>query len=244
MRHGKCFPWKMSLSFAEKRPYPRWVPSWLGRGPRCWSFSKSGCSIILSVSREEDVPTVQSRECPPHCGVPYWELFSSFLPSSLQMRNFPNSMLAETPLGVLVEERWQILNVWPGRDGKWALKRSDGAYLERALGISGTFRSNEKASFNHFLVLGDHSLRAADSEVSLQFTKILIKLLRSLVGYVRACKQVGIGWEWNPDSLCPRALFTRLSFLADALHVTHIYNVQSEPTHPSKWRNVSRPAVT
>ena len=53
-------------------------------------------SIILSVSREEDVhPTV----CP---------MLGAFLfspPLSLQMRNFLNSMLAETPLGELVEER-------------------------------------------------------------------------------------------------------------------------------------------
>lgn len=70
-----------------------------------------------------------------------------------------------------------------------------GAYLERALGISGTFRSNEKARLNCFLMLGDHSLRAEDSEVRLKFTEVLTQLLRSLVAYLRACKQVGIGWE-------------------------------------------------
>lgn len=70
-----------------------------------------------------------------------------------------------------------------------------GACLERALHISGTFRSNEKSKFNCFLMLDDHSLRAAGSEISLQFTKTLIQLLRSLVGYLRTYKQVGKGWE-------------------------------------------------
>lgn len=232
----------MSLSFAEKRPHPRWVPSQRGRAPRCRSFSQSGCSIILSVSCKEDVPGVQSRECLPT--VVYNAGGSSLLPSSLQMRNFPNRVLVETPLGELVEniDKYLICDWAEMKNEHWDVLM--GAYLERALGISGIFRLNKKGRFNCFFMLGDPTLRAAGSEVSLQFNKILIQLLRSWAGYLRACKQVEIGWEWNPDSLCPRVLFTRSSFLADTVHVTHIYSVRSEPTHPSKWKNVSRPTVT
>lgn len=63
------------------------------------------------------VPGVQSREC--HPSVVYNAGDSSLLPSSLQMRNFPNSVLAETPLGELVE------NIDKYLVGGWAEKENE-----------------------------------------------------------------------------------------------------------------------
>lgn len=164
------------------------MPSQLGRAPRCQSFSKSRCSIILSISCKEDVPGVQSRECHPF--VVYNAGGSSLLPSSLQMRNFSNSLLAETPLGELVEniDKYLICD-WAERENEhWDVLM--GAYLEIPLGISGISRSNKKGRFNCFLMFGDPSLRAAGSEVSRfrEFTKILIQLLRSWVRWEHANK--------------------------------------------------------
>lgn len=47
-------------------------------------------------------------------------------------------------------------------------------------------------------MLGDLSLRAVGSDLSLQLTAIFIQLLRSWLGYLRARKQVEKGQEWNP----------------------------------------------
>lgn len=91
---------------------------------------------------------VQSRECPPYYSVHCWGVFSSLLPSSLQMRNFPNRMLAETPLVELVEEGYKYLMCdWEEMENEHQGVRM-GARLERALGISVTFRSNEKGRSN------------------------------------------------------------------------------------------------
>lgn len=183
------------------------------RNPRCWSSSELGYSVILSAPCEEDVPVVQSRECPPHCGV-----WSSSLLSSPPMCDWAE----------METRSWGLLV---------------GTCLERLWGISGTFRSNGKVRFTWFLLLGDHLLRAAGSEVSLQFTKILIQVLKYLAGYLTAHKQVRGEWEWNPGSLCPRALSTRLSFLTGILHDSHLQC--QKWTHISQWRrNVPTSSVT
>lgn len=156
------------------------------------------------------------------------------------------ALLSSPPLQPANEKPSQQHVSWnsPGRVDlmcDWAKMENEhhsvlmGAYWERVLGVF-QIKLFKKARLC-LLMSDNNSLRAVGSEESLRFTKILIQLLRFLEGFLRACKQVGTGWELNLDSLCPRALFTRLSLLADTLPVTHIYDVRSERTHPSKLRN-------
>lgn len=147
------------------------------RNPRCWSSCEFSYSIILPALCEEDVPVVQGRERPSHRGV-----WSSLLLSSPPMCD--RAEMETRPWGLQV-----------------------GTCLERVGGILGTFRSNEEVRFIWSLMLVDHSLRAAGSEVSLQFTQILIQLLKSLAVNLTARKQVRIGWEWNPGSVSQGSVY-------------------------------------
>lgn len=99
-------PWKVNLSFAET-PYQ--VSAFPARqSPKVLELFQIRLQCYSFSSYKDDVPGSQSREC--HSSVVCNAGGSSLLRSSLQKRNFPNSMLAETPLGELVENTDKHLN--------------------------------------------------------------------------------------------------------------------------------------
>lgn len=120
----------MSLSFAEKRSHPRWAPSQLGRAPKVPELFQIWLQGYFFTFLQGRCPRVSKQGLSPLCGDNAGG--SSLLPCSLQMRNFPNSLLAETPLGELVEsiDKYLICDWAQMENELWDVLM--GTYLERA----------------------------------------------------------------------------------------------------------------
>lgn len=95
------------------------------------ALPNQAAGLFSSLSCKEDVPGFQSKGVTPL----WWQCWGLFSPS-LQLANEELSQqhVSWNSPGRVGGEHWQIPNLWLGRDGKWALRCSDGNVFRKSIG--------------------------------------------------------------------------------------------------------------